>query len=880
MTKRPIEYSEADVHMRDVEMRSRELENIRPLGMRADESLLLQTQRIFLSHSGSQKDFVEQLHRDLKNCGHTLFFDKSTESLPKGRAFPQLILQAARQCLVAVVVLSDQYFMSKWPMLELIAFVEARRTCNSELHILPLFYKLDVCDLKDIIAIRRWKAEWENFAAMDDRFDPNKCEDALRALIANNGERFCEYGGSKVRYREAIVAIVYQLSRPYLKYDTPPMVAGARLCQIVIGELERQNQVNGGRPAVVGLSGIGGMGKTLLCKALCNRFREEFAGRVCHVECSKSSSSLELQKLILDELTDANKSYLHSFKTSEEVLDRICDLLPQKAVFLAVDNVQEGDLQWLQRIFNRQHKPKSKFVVTARCLSNVQAIVKENALCQAMPSLTEEEALELFIRSAVPTPRLRIPPSYFTDKILKDCIEECFFYNDMQDCRGSRENSGGHYNPMLLQILGFAIKDSNPSQPQHLIEKCRMWGKLQHFHKHPLFEILRTEYDALHPPRCKQLFFDIALFAPREKLRKLDDLCTWLEGMYDTSREEILHMLRKLRKSSLIEDWETNAKSQITLHELYKDFAAYELREVEADKRSAVYHKGGLSDLPQNLESSPPGRNWPDLGRVSLRIENKLPGDDSPQPDLYVLQSIVLTSPPVMFPDHWKIQEWENLQLLCLEGFESKELDISPLKRLRHLKLVSYELRTLRGCDQLKQLRFVELNCSGLREGLNFSRCSKLQELVTGEIYSLQELCLPRSPSDLKILKLRGWNKRLPVELDLGRHRQLRKVAIYHTIWDTGRSSLWGNWSLTLTGLQFLTSLVGLKLIGLPITSLPGLQNLVGLEFLNLRGCAKLEVLPDLSGFSRLARIDRNGCKRLPLEQPLVASSGCTRIIN
>lgn len=328
--------------------------------------------------------------------------------------------------------------------------------------------------------------------------------------------------------------------------------------------------------------------------------------------------------------------------------------------------------------------------------------------------------------------------------------------------------------------------------------------------------------------------------------------------------------LKELEKRSLLE---TNAESQITIHDLYKDFAAYELQVIEESKSWpwAVYYESGLSDLPQNLEKSPQVRIWPDLVRVYLRIENQLPDASTQQTHLHVLHSIVLASPPVMFPNRKKIGQWKNVQLLCLEGFESEVLDIGPLQCLRSLKLVSYELKTLKGCKKLKQLRFVELKCSGLRKGLNFSWCSKLQELVIGEIYSLRKLCLPQNPSDLKIFKLHGWNKFLPVELDLREHRMLREVEIVHTIWDTGRASLWGNWSLNITGLQFLTRLVGLSLIKLPISSLPGLENLVGLEFLNLSGCAKLEVLPDLSGSLRLAWVDRNGCERLPLGQPLVS---------
>lgn len=194
--------------------------------------MLLPTRTIFLSHSGSQKAFVEQLYWDLCNRGHTVFFDKSSDSLPRGKAFPELIVEAARQCVVAVVVLSEQYLMSKWPMLELVAFADAQSTCNPSLYILPLFYKLNVGDLNDVQSLSRWKTEWQRLAAIDARVNPNKCEDALRILNRNNGEQFSEHGESEVSYRKAIVRSLYKLSRPYLKYYRPPMVGRSRLSQV------------------------------------------------------------------------------------------------------------------------------------------------------------------------------------------------------------------------------------------------------------------------------------------------------------------------------------------------------------------------------------------------------------------------------------------------------------------------------------------------------------------------------------------------------------------------------------------------------------------------------------------------------------------------
>lgn len=84
--------------------------------------------------------------------------------------------------------------------------VEAQRT--RKLYILPVFYKLNVEDLKDM---ERWKWEWQRLGALD----ALKCEKALTVLARINGEQFSEYGNSEVRYRKAIVASLYHLSRPY-----------------------------------------------------------------------------------------------------------------------------------------------------------------------------------------------------------------------------------------------------------------------------------------------------------------------------------------------------------------------------------------------------------------------------------------------------------------------------------------------------------------------------------------------------------------------------------------------------------------------------------------------------------------------------------------
>lgn len=88
---------------------------------------------------------MEALCEDLEKRHHFPFFDKCPLSLPIRERFPKLILDACKQCRMAVVVVSHDYFVSRWPMIELYAFVQASKT-NTKLKILPLFYGLSVAE--------------------------------------------------------------------------------------------------------------------------------------------------------------------------------------------------------------------------------------------------------------------------------------------------------------------------------------------------------------------------------------------------------------------------------------------------------------------------------------------------------------------------------------------------------------------------------------------------------------------------------------------------------------------------------------------------------------------------------------------------------------
>lgn len=60
---------------------------------------------------------------------------------------------------------------------------------------------------------------------------------------------------------------------------------------------------------VMGLYGMGGIGKTTISRLVCNQMSRYFDGKSCHVELG-TMNLVELRKKVLQELTDINPTIL------------------------------------------------------------------------------------------------------------------------------------------------------------------------------------------------------------------------------------------------------------------------------------------------------------------------------------------------------------------------------------------------------------------------------------------------------------------------------------------------------------------------------------------------------------------------------------------
>jgi hypothetical protein len=197
--------------------------------------------KIFLSHSGAQKDFVEQLCVDLERCGRHPFFDKRSDSLPIGENFPQHIFDAIKQCRVGVVILSEEFFTrSKWPMIELVAMVEEAKIRKCSFKIMPVFFCISLHQFCDPIKRKEWlscwRKEWlscwEELAMKDKRVNVKEWEDALKYLHPLNSMVYNGLG--EVKFRKAIIDEICKVVPDETMLEDSHIQGRSRMCKVRI----------------------------------------------------------------------------------------------------------------------------------------------------------------------------------------------------------------------------------------------------------------------------------------------------------------------------------------------------------------------------------------------------------------------------------------------------------------------------------------------------------------------------------------------------------------------------------------------------------------------------------------------------------------------
>ncbi|KAG0554032.1 hypothetical protein KC19_12G058100 [Ceratodon purpureus] len=770
--------------------------------------------KVFLSHSGAQKDFVEQLCVDLERCDRFPFFDKLQSSIPVGEKFPKLIFDAIEQCQVGVVILSEDFFMkSKWPMLELNAMIKKLERHNSRITIIPLFYQISIEAFKNPKNHSRWILQWKKWASIDKRINVEEWKKVLRVMKTITSI-VAEKGISDVSLREGIVAEICRLVPSETRYDNSHIQGCSRICKVIQHKIDQVMTTS--KNHIIGLYGMGGIGKTTIGKALCNELSSKFHDKVCHIEFG-SGTEMELLRKTLKTCTQIRHDVLDELDDISQGFSYLRRRISTQKVFLVLDNVQDNykSIQVAQAYLKGGYGPGSFILITTRTIDVLKKLHLDGSNSFEMPDLEEDEARSLILNCSI-----SLPSNEINEEFVKNSIKQCYF--------SKGDGTSKHYHPLALKVLSQQLGSNSTLQPSPFseINTFNGYGHLEH----PIFSILRSTFDSLR--REHQLvFMDLALLASKLNTtvwpihwNQLD----WLCMVHDKTTEEIKDMLEVLKRKLLVEDL-GGGFTKIGIHDLWIEFAVEEAKPHSFRDQLWVYQEDGKRAALQRR-----GRWRESVERMcffnlGFRSLDGLKLDDFVNLTVFALVVDIHMPDCALNLDLSGLVHLKSLQI-CTRGMSVRAHGLNFLTSLVELLWCTPGTPCLDEIGRLKSLQYLKLrNCMGINV-LNFT-----------ELKFLKVVKITKFPD---LITIRGFSSRLT---------NLRSLLIKSC------KSL-----QNCPGLDELYSLEELSLLECSkLPRLPCLGQLTNLKECDLSQCESLEAVPGLSELVALEKFSANGCRKL-----------------
>ncbi|KAM7466160.1 hypothetical protein LguiB_013722 [Lonicera macranthoides] len=346
---------------------------------------------VFLSFRGedTRKNFTDHLYDALTRAGIRTFRDN--DQLPRGKHIPFQLMKAIEESRISIIVFSKNYASSRWCLNELVKVLECKNT-RGQL-VLPIFYDVGPSH------VRKQTGSFEKvFAGYEEEKEEGfGCEiKKWRAALteaANLSGWDLQYvaNGHESKFIKKIVEKVQgEVNQTYMNVAMHPVGIDSRVASINSLLNFESNSIR-----IVGIYGMGGIGKSTIAKAIYNRSYLLFEG-CCFIanvrEVSKQPNGLvHIQEQILSEtLKEKNFKVANVDRGMILMKERLCS----KRVLIVLDDVDK--LSQLNALAgqNDWFGPRSRIIITTRDkhLMNQAEVLWRHKV----NNLNDKESLELF----------------------------------------------------------------------------------------------------------------------------------------------------------------------------------------------------------------------------------------------------------------------------------------------------------------------------------------------------------------------------------------------------------------------------------------------------------------------------------------------------